>query len=67
MLYTDGITEAENPAGELYGIDRLCQVVSRHWSAPAESVQQAVIDDVTAFISSQKVLDDLTLVVLKQR
>ena len=67
VLYTDGITEAENPEGEMYGLERLCDAVSRHWTGRAEAVQQAVIADVTAFIGTQKVLDDLTLVVLKQQ
>lgn len=66
VLYTDGITEAENPEGEMYGLERLCDAVSQNWTGRAEAVQQAVIADVTAFIGTQKVLDDLTLVVLKQ-
>ena len=34
VLYTDGITEAENLVGEQYGLARLCTVVSQHWTAP---------------------------------
>ncbi len=55
VLYTDSITEAENPAGEIYGLKRLCQVVSWHWQALADAVQQAVIADMAGFISTQKV------------
>jgi hypothetical protein len=67
VLYTDGITEAENADHQLYGIERLCDVVSRHWDQSAEAIKQAVIDDVTRYIGQQKVHDDLTLVVLKQK
>jgi serine phosphatase RsbU (regulator of sigma subunit)/DNA-binding LacI/PurR family transcriptional regulator len=67
VLYTDGITEAENLARKLYGIERLCDVISRHWERSAEEVKRAVIDDVTRYIGKQKVYDDLTLVVLKQK
>lgn len=67
MLYTDGITEAENAGKTLYGIERLCDVISRHWDQSAEKIKQAVIDDVTRHISKQKIYDDLTLVVLKQK
>ena len=66
VLYTDGITEAANAANEFYGIERLCEVVSQHWEASAETIKQAVIDDVTWHIGEQKVHDDLTLVILKQ-
>ena len=66
VLYTDGITEAENPAGEQYGMDRLCNILQIQWNADAESVKQAVIDDVRNFMEGQKVYDDISLLVLKQ-
>jgi serine phosphatase RsbU (regulator of sigma subunit) len=67
VLYTDGITEAENAGVEMYGIERLCQVLSRHWQQSAVAIKQAVIDDVMQFIGTQKVYDDVTLVVLKHQ
>jgi serine phosphatase RsbU (regulator of sigma subunit) len=67
VLYTDGITEAANSAGEMYGLERLCGTVSRGWSQPAATVQQTVIDDVRMFIGEQRVYDDITLLVLKQQ
>ena len=67
VLYTDGITEAENMAGKQYGQARLCAVVSRHWSESAEAIKDAVVSDVAAYIGSQTVYDDITLVVLKQQ
>jgi len=63
----DGITEARNLAEELYGIDRLCEVVSRHWSLTAREIQQAVVADVKQYTGTQKVFDDITLLVLKQK
>ncbi len=67
VLYTDGITEAVDTANKFYGIDRLCEVISQHWEASAEAIKQAVIADVTRHIGMQKVYDDITLVVLKQK
>jgi serine phosphatase RsbU (regulator of sigma subunit) len=67
VLYTDGITEAENAEGNLYGIERLCEVISQHGDQSAEAIKQAVVDDVTRYTGKQKVYDDLTLVVLKQK
>lgn len=67
ILYTDGITEAHNADGDLYGIERLCAVIHQHWNRSAEAIKQAVIDGVTRFIGQEKIYDDLTLVVLKQR
>lgn len=67
VLYTDGVTEARSPEKQLYGIERLCEVVSRYWYQSALEIQQAVIADVRQYISTQKVLDDITLLVIKQK
>ncbi len=67
VLYTDGIPEAENMAGKFYGMDRLCDVVSQYWQESAEAIREGVIQDVREFIGEQKVFDDITLVVMKQR
>lgn len=67
VLYTDGITEAENMEGKQYGLEQLCQIVSQNWQGAAEAIQQIVIDDVRRHIGSQKVYDDITLLVLKQK
>jgi phosphoserine phosphatase RsbU/P len=67
VLYTDGIAEARNIHRKFYGIERLCEVVSINWHLSAEEIKLAVIDDLRKFIGSQKVFDDITLLVLKQQ
>ncbi len=67
VLYTDGITEALNLDKKFYGMERLCEVVSRNWYGTAKEIQQAIIEDVRQFIGTQKVFDDITLLVLKQQ
>ena len=67
VLYTDGITEAADIHQRLYGIERLCTVISQHWAGTAHDIQAAVIADVQCHIGAQKVFDDITLVVTKQR
>jgi len=67
VLYTDGIPEARNSEKEFYGIERLCEVVSQNWHRSAEQIKQATIDDLRKFRGEEKVLDDITLLVLKQQ
>ena len=67
VLYTDGITEAENIQHEFYGIERMCETISRNWPHPPERIKQAVIEDVLRHIGEQAIYDDLTLVIMKQR
>ncbi len=67
VLYTDGITEAENMDKVLYGLDRLMEVIQINWQRTATEIRHAVIDDVRSHIGEQKVFDDITLLVLKQK
>ncbi len=67
VLYTDGITEAENVHHQFYGLERLVQVIRRHWQASAHAICQAVITDVKAHIGTHKVYDDITLLVIKKK
>jgi sigma-B regulation protein RsbU (phosphoserine phosphatase) len=67
VLYTDGLITAENRAGERYPLERLREVVSRQWAQPAETIKQAVITDIHRHMGQQKVQNDLTLLVIKQR
>ena len=67
VLYTDGITEAENCAGEHYLLERLCEVITQTWSQSAEAIKETIIADVTRHIGRQIVHDDITLLVLKQK
>ena len=67
VLYTDGIPEAFNLKKQQYGMERFCEVISQNWQFTAQEIKQAIIDDVRRFIGEQKVFDDITLLVLKQR
>jgi len=53
VLYTDGITEAENIDKQMYGLERLCEVIRHLWQQTAHEIQQAVIEDVRQFIGEQ--------------
>jgi serine phosphatase RsbU (regulator of sigma subunit) len=63
LIYTDGLTEAQAGA-ELFGIERVREVVARHAHERAGRIVQALIAAVRAF--SDRPLDDLTVLVLKQ-
>ncbi|WP_422374211.1 SpoIIE family protein phosphatase [Roseibium sp.] len=67
ILHTDGITEAENNKGEMYGLDRLSQSAHDNREKSAKGIAEAVINDVKSHIGDYKVFDDITLVVLKHR
>ncbi len=67
VLYTDGVTEAMDLDHKLYGVERLCEIISVNWQSKAMDIKTAIIADVRKHIGSQKVYDDITFLVLKQR
>jgi sigma-B regulation protein RsbU (phosphoserine phosphatase) len=67
VLYTDGVTEAEDLDRQQYGLERLCEVAKANRAKPAGEIKQAIIDDLRSHIGQQHVFDDITLLVLKQR
>ncbi|NJK59963.1 MAG: SpoIIE family protein phosphatase [Oscillatoriales cyanobacterium SM2_1_8] len=67
VLYTDGVTEAENAQKELYGLPRLCTVLQQHHQRSAQEICQAIVENVRDHIQNHKIHDDITLLVLKQR
>jgi sigma-B regulation protein RsbU (phosphoserine phosphatase) len=67
VLYTDGVTEAQNDAGEFFGRKRLREAVQRAGGADCAemhaTIQQAILD----FTAGAEQADDLTLVVVEYR
>ncbi len=67
VLYSDGITEAENLDGQQYGLENLAAVIRENASLSPVEVRDAVIHHLRRHIGAQKVYDDITLVVMKQK
>ncbi len=65
-LYTDGVTEAFDDAGEEFGEQRLVDALRRHRDRPPESLLDCVVDEVRSF-SPHEQHDDLTLIVARRR
>ena len=65
VLYSDGISEAENEAGEMYGEARLAAILHRFADRSPEEVVNLILDDVRAFSGTRPPGDDTTLLVLR--
>jgi sigma-B regulation protein RsbU (phosphoserine phosphatase) len=66
VLYTDGITEARNTAGEEFGETRLVETLQYSCHLPVESLLRAVVRAVQQFTGGEQ-QDDITLVVARSR
>lgn len=65
MLYTDGITEATNSAGEEFTNHRLALAVANHRERRATGINEAVLASVSEFASTEEYADDITLLTVK--
>jgi sigma-B regulation protein RsbU (phosphoserine phosphatase) len=59
LMYTDGVTEAENKNGEFYGIDRLFSIVQK--SGDPERMIHSITKEIRAFIEGNEQADDMTI------
>lgn len=66
VLYTDGVTESFNEAGDEFGEDRLIEVLRRRPELPSQAMLESVVDDLRRF-SPHEQYDDITLIVAKCR
>ncbi|HEY5976176.1 MAG TPA: PP2C family protein-serine/threonine phosphatase, partial [Geobacteraceae bacterium] len=65
LFYTDGVTEATNLAGEMFGAERLCPMLERHHEESAETILAEIFSEVNAFAQTPGLADDISVVVMK--
>jgi len=66
MLYTDGLTEAENPAGDFFGITPVCQILHQHANHSPQVIIEIIINELKKFCQSESFKDDVTLMIFKR-
>ncbi|MDD5654165.1 MAG: SpoIIE family protein phosphatase, partial [Candidatus Omnitrophica bacterium] len=60
LLYTDGVTEAQNASGDRFSLSKLKEVFMKHSAKPAAELMQSVKEDVYSFIGEHPQYDDIT-------
>jgi serine phosphatase RsbU (regulator of sigma subunit)/Flp pilus assembly protein TadD len=64
LLYTDGVTEAQNQQGEFYGDGRLVEVLQRGRGQSASAVRDLILEELRGHVGEAPQFDDITLMVL---
>ncbi len=67
VLFTDGVTEPENEYGEMFGEDRLTDMVTRNAHLPNEQIVSLVLRAVHEWTGSDELQDDITLMLVRRR
>jgi sigma-B regulation protein RsbU (phosphoserine phosphatase) len=67
VLFSDGVTEAEDTARELFGFQRLRETLAGWQDESLSSLQKMVLDSISSFSSGAAQSDDVTLLVVRYR
>jgi phosphoserine phosphatase RsbU/P len=67
VLFSDGVTEAEDPGQQLFGAPRLRKALEGQHGKPLDELQKALLDSIRDFVRGASQTDDITLVLLRYR
>ncbi len=67
LIHSDGLTEAENLAGESYGEKRLVDVLPALTNLSAQQIGERLVEEVDRFVGDAKVHDDLSVAIIRRR
>ena len=65
VLYTDGLTEAQNDEGTMYSFEKLYETVSTHKKETPKEILSAIQNSLEKFIKNTPMNDDTTILVTK--
>ena len=65
VIVSDGVSEAENPEGDMYGEERVAHLVAEHLHESESEIHEHLVEAVTRFRAGAPQGDDMTLVVAK--
>jgi serine phosphatase RsbU (regulator of sigma subunit) len=67
VIYTDGVSEAMNPTNDLYGIDRLRELMRESQAGQADALGKVILEDVRRFADGRPQNDDITIMVFGRK
>jgi sigma-B regulation protein RsbU (phosphoserine phosphatase) len=65
VIGTDGVWEAQNPSGEMFGKERLKDLVRNNHKARSEEILSSIVESITEFQAETRPADDVTLAIIK--
>jgi len=65
LFYTDGASEAMNPAGDQFGEEGLMASLVAHATEPVDVIRDRLAGDIAGFVREQAQHDDITMIILK--
>lgn len=66
LLYTDGLTEAQNPEGDFFGFERICKFFHRNAHQAPQIIIAKLLKELKQFCQTGQFNDDITLMIFKR-
>jgi len=66
VVYSDGLTDAENPQGEMFGEKRLLAIIQQEAPKGGHAVEQALLKAIEDFTENRPQTDDITFLVVEK-
>jgi len=66
IVYSDGLTDAEDPLEEMFGEERLLEIIRQEAPAGSRAVEQSILKNIADFTQSTPQTDDITFVVVEK-
>jgi serine phosphatase RsbU (regulator of sigma subunit) len=67
VIYTDGVSEAMNPNSDLYGVERLRELMQQSVGGHADALGKVILADVRKFANGRPQNDDITIMVFGRK
>jgi serine phosphatase RsbU (regulator of sigma subunit) len=65
VLYTDGVTEAMNAAGDCFGDSRFSALIEEHGDLPFDQLRERILRDIRSFVGAEPQQDDMTMLLVR--
>ncbi len=66
VIYSDGITDAKNRAGEFYGNDKMKSVILQYKELSAKSLGEKILENIDQFTGQTRQNDDISIIIMKK-
>ncbi len=66
-IFSDGLIEASNPGGEIFGRDSIAECLERSWKLPPEDIIKDIMGSLKEFCSGRPVEDEISIVVISSK
>ena len=66
VVYSDGVTDAQNPKGEMFGEERLIQLIKKEAPSGGEALEKAILQSIEEFTRGMAQTDDITFLLVER-